>query len=333
MYRAGSVVVEEVKYSGLSYSRALRKVVGVMKEALVASRNEEEDSVLTSTYRAPQVAVRPVPVAPVVLPADPTERELMLSKWSDDLTKWQASLESASHSGSAPAAERVPNWPPLVRFVRFDLQELPLRGQRGMRWLHRVFLFELLLGIYNGVALAVTRATVGSASADADLVRAFVLVLVFGSLGAFAVHRMVYTGVRKLRRVLMAECLVWLAVQVCAELFLAAGVPNTVGAAGFLAAYEARASPAALALLCVSGALWTAVAVAHVVEWLWLRQMLAEMRRSLGSADDAYRRFEESAADMGGSDALAGAREGEAKRKLTHSSLRSRCSVLLHRRR
>ncbi len=45
------------------------------------------------------------------------------------------------------------------------------------------------------------------------------------------------------------------------------------------------------------------MAVCHVFAWLWLRKMVAEMRR-ITSADDAYRRFEENTSELGGDAAM-----------------------------
>jgi hypothetical protein len=113
-----------------------------------------------------------------------------------------------------------------------------------------------------------------------------------GTLVSFAILRTVYTALRKLRRLLMLESLVWLALQALAELWLAAGVTGT-GSAGFFFVFEVRnAAPVVAILLAVSGCLWLLCASLHVVTWFWLRKMAAEMRRAV-SADDAYRRFEE----------------------------------------
>lgn len=61
---------------------------------------------------------------------------------------------------------------------------------------------------------------------------------------------------------------------------------------------RAAAKPAAVTMCCIAGALWTILGVSHVFAFFWLRNMVAQMRRVV-SADDAYRRFEESSADLG----------------------------------
>ncbi len=85
------------------------------------------------TYRAPAVPEKRE-VVNVMLPSDPSDRELALKKWADDLGKWQASLESNSHTAGATAtAPREPNWPPLLRFWRFFLPEIPQHAQAGVQ--------------------------------------------------------------------------------------------------------------------------------------------------------------------------------------------------------
>ncbi len=73
---------------------------------------------------------------------------------------------------------------------------------------------ELFVTLFNAIALCIVRATTATASVDADIVRAFVLIFLFGTIASFAVFRSVYTALRKLRRVLLMESLVWVSLQI-----------------------------------------------------------------------------------------------------------------------
>lgn len=167
-----------------------------------------------ATYRAPAVPEKRE-VVHMTLPSDPSERELALKKWADDLGRWQSSLETNSHdAGASSAVAREPNWPPLLRFWRYFLPELPQHAQAGVQRLYWLFLIEIAAALFNAIALCVARATTTATSADADIVRAFVLFFVFGTVASFAVFRCIYTALRKLRRVLLAESLVWVGLQI-----------------------------------------------------------------------------------------------------------------------
>lgn len=168
---------------------------------LIFSHGEEKDSVYDGSYAPPIVPRERRDIDFANLPEDPVEREKTLLKWSEQLRAWQESLEGRS-TGVASEEQRQPNWPfSRIAFWKQDIQNdiTSSIGKRVAKQLYWSWFAYVLISLFNAIAISIVRGITGIGTSDIGW--AFALLFFFGSICYFALYRLIYTSLRKMRKV------------------------------------------------------------------------------------------------------------------------------------